>query len=164
MDGSRVRDVMTHLVVTFRPEDKIPEAAKRLLLNRISGAPVVDGGRLVGVVSEADLIRAYVSPDIRSSRFAAPRPLIFLLMRENARSEVDDMTVGQVMTRNAISIGPDESVGEAASLIERQNVRRLPVVDEDGYVIGVLTRTDLVRSMARNNERLYEVSASRSSA
>lgn len=59
---STVEEAMTHLVVTLRPNDKIPDAAKRLLANQIRGAPVVDGGRVVGVISEVDLVRAYAPP------------------------------------------------------------------------------------------------------
>lgn len=57
-----VSDVMTHLVVTLRPDDAIRRAAQRLLSDRIGGAPVVESGKLVGVLSEADLVRAYSSP------------------------------------------------------------------------------------------------------
>jgi CBS domain-containing protein len=151
MNAQRVTDVMTHLVVTLRPDDKIPHAAKLLLSNRISGAPVVEDGRLVGVVSEADLVRAYVPPARRGSLSAAPYPLMLLLVRGSGR-EAHNISVGDVMTTDVVSIGPDASVWEAASLIGRRGVRRLPVVDTDGYVVGVLTRSDLVRCMARRDE------------
>jgi len=152
MNSLRVTDVMTHFVVTHRPEDKIPHAAKRLFSNRISGAPVVENGRLVGVVSEADLVKAYAPPTRRSFPFVAPYPLMLLLLRGPQTREVHNTSVGDVMTKNVVSIGPDASVWEAASLIDRHGVRRLPVVDTEGYVVGVLTRSDLVRCMARGDE------------
>jgi len=152
MDELKVGDVMTHLVVTLRPEESVPLAAQMLVSNRISGAPVVRGGRLVGVVSEADLVRAYAPPIRRGAPFVATHPLLFILLRETPRSEVKGVTVQDVMTSNVISIGPDESVWEAASLIDRHGVRRLPVVDDEGYVIGVVSRSDLVRAMARSQE------------
>jgi CBS domain-containing protein len=151
MNELRVKDVMTHLVVTMRREDKITDAAKRLLSNRISGAPVVEAGLLVGVVSEADLVKAFAPPARRGS-FVAPYPLMFLLLRGIPPHEMAYSTVGDVMTRDVVAIGPDETVWEAASLIDRHGVRRLPVVDPEGYVIGVLARSDLVRCMARSNE------------
>ena len=154
MDDPRVKDVMTHLVVTLRPEDTIPQAAKRLLSNRISGAPVAEGGKVVGVVSEADLVRAFMPPTDRSSPFMAPHPMMFLV-RGSAPREVHNITVADVMTEKVISVRPHESIWEAASLIDRHGVRRLPVLDSDGYVIGVVTRSDLVRGMAR----LHEVAA-----
>ena len=147
MNETRVKDVMTHLVVTFRPGDDITEAARRLTLNRISGGPVVVGGRLVGVVSEADILKAYV-PIRRGSRFLAPHPLQVLLQQVPMR-DVHGATVGAVMTTDVFSTSPDASIFEAASQIDRHGVRRLPVVDEDGYVVGVVTRSDLVRCMAR---------------
>ena len=152
MNALRARDVMTHLVVTFRPEDKILHAAKRLLSNRIGGAPVVDDGGLVGVVSEADLVKAYAPPARRGFPFVAPSPLMLLVLRGAPRREAHNTTVGDVMTRDVVSIGPDASIWEAASLIDRHGVRRLPVVDSEGYVVGVLTRSDLVRCMARGDE------------
>jgi len=96
MNPLRVKDVMTHLVVTFRPEDKIPEAAKQLFSNRISGAPVVENGRLVGVVSEADLVKAYAAPARVGSPFAAPHPFMFLLVRGTPPVQVQHMTIGDV--------------------------------------------------------------------
>jgi CBS domain-containing protein len=149
MRALKVTDVMTHLVLTFRPEDTIYDAAQRLLTNRISGAPVVEGGRLVGVVSEADLVHALAPEHWRAGPMAPAAGLaVFGVPSRDAHIS----TVGEVMSTNTISIGPDESVWDAASLIDRHGVRRLPVVDEEGFVVGVLTRSDLVRAMARANQ------------
>jgi CBS domain-containing protein len=152
ISSQTVSDVMTNLVVTLRAEDKITLAAKRLLSNRISGAPVVQDGRLVGVVSEADLIKAYAPPPRRGFPFVSPHPVTWLLLQGSPPREVDGTVVGDVMTKRVISIGPDASVWAAASLIDHHRVRRLPVVDRDGYVVGVLTRSDLVRCMAGGGE------------
>jgi CBS domain-containing protein len=146
-----VSDVMTHLVLTFRREDTIYDAAQRLLSNRISGAPVVEGGHLVGVVSAADLVHA-LAPQHWEAAPIAPAAGLALLGVPSRDAHIS--TVGEVMATNLVSIGPDESVWEAASLIDRHGVRRLPVVDEEGFVVGVLTRSDLVRAMARGNEEL----------
>ena len=79
MNATRVRDVMTNLVVTMRPDDGVLEAARRLLTNRISGAPVVDDGRLVGIVCEIDLLTAF-SPTVPSKAPFLPRhPMGFFL-------------------------------------------------------------------------------------
>jgi predicted transcriptional regulator len=123
-----VKEVMTHLVVSFRPQEPIEEIARRLLTNRISGAPVVSAGRVVGIVSEADVARA---------------------------TTWADASVHDVMTREVVTIAPDVPVGEAAVLMDRHSVRRLPVVDPDGYLCGVIARADVVRSLAgqwRENE------------
>lgn len=73
MNVLKVTDVMTHLVVTLRPKDTLKHAAQRLLSNRITGAPVVEGGKLVGVVSEADLLHAY-TPRARGRSLVGPLP------------------------------------------------------------------------------------------
>lgn len=147
MKELKVRDAMTNLVVTLRPGDEIPYAARRLLSNRISGAPVIEGGRVVGIVSEVDLVRAYTPPLGRGSLFPTPYPLMFLL-RGSPPRDVSDARVHDVMTEKVVSIGPEQSIFEAAGLIDRHGVRRLPVIDEEGYLIGILARSDLVRCMA----------------
>jgi CBS domain-containing protein len=151
MEKLKVKDAMTHLVVTLRPEETILDAAKRLLSNRISGAPVVVGGRLVGVVSEVDLVKALL-PSSRGDLVAVPSPLMFLLLRGSPPHETRFSFVGDVMTKNVVTIGQDESLLEAASKIDRYGVRRLPVVDQEGFVVGVVARSDLVRCMARSHE------------
>lgn len=146
METKKVRDVMTTLVVTLRPGDPIDGAAKRLLSNRISGAPVVEDGRVVGVVSEVDLLRAFVPPGRRRS--LAAYPPMFLLLRGEPDPEAAPSTVGDVMSRRVVTIGPQDTVRQAATLIDRHGVRRLPVVDEEGYLVGIVARSDLVRCMA----------------
>ena len=122
-----VKDVMTNLVVSFRPQDPIEEVARRLLTNRISGGPVVSAGKVVGVVSEADIAFDH----------------------EPASQRVRTRTaVEEVMTRQVVTVGPDDTVGGAAVLMDRHSVRRLPVVDADGYLCGVIARADVVRALA----------------
>ncbi len=150
MEELMVTDVMTHLVVTVRPQDTITDAAKRLLSNRIGGAPVVEGGRLVGVVSEADLVKAFVPPS-RRGFLPASYPLTFLLLRGTSSPEARYSTVDDVMTKDVVTIGPNAGILEAAFQIDRYGVRRLPVVDARGSVIGILARSDLVRCMARSS-------------
>lgn len=137
MNDLKVTDVMTRLVVALRPQETIQEAARRLLSNRISGAPVVDGARLVGVISEADLVGAFA-------------PLMSLLRGTSPR-DVHNTTVRDVMTTAVISISPGASVWEAAALIDRHGIRRLPVVAAEGVLVGVLARSDLVRAMVRSD-------------
>ena len=122
-----VRDVMTNLVVSFRPQDPIAEVTRRLLNNRISGGPVVSAGKVVGVVSEADIAFG-LGPGPQGVR---------------TRSAVEE-----VMTREVVTVGPDVTVGDAAVLMDRHSVRRLPVVDADGYLCGVIARADVVRALA----------------
>jgi CBS domain-containing protein len=148
MNEIKVSDVMTTLVVAFRPQDGIQEAARLLVANRISGAPVVEEGRLVGIVSEADIVSAYSGPAARGSPFVATDPLMFLLRGRVPRTS-HRHTVDEVMTRQVISISPEARLREAAFLLDRYGVRRLPVVNDKGYLVGVVARADVVSAMAR---------------
>jgi CBS domain-containing protein len=117
---SPVREVMTSRVVTVAADDPVLLAAELMLRDRHTSLPVVEAdGRLVGVISEADILA-----DPYAGR------------RANA-------TVSGVMTRGAISIDVDATVGEARSLVADRGVRNLPVV-ERGVLVGVLSRSDLV--------------------
>jgi CBS domain-containing protein len=147
MKGLMVKDVMTHLVVALGPRDTIEQAGLRLLSNRISGTPVVEEGKLVGIVSETDLIQTYAQAARGTPFSGSPNRLMSLPPGASAK-DVSNTTVGDVMTLDVVSIPPEASVWEAASLMNRRRVRRLPVVDADSYVVGVLTRSDLVRAMA----------------
>jgi CBS domain-containing protein len=149
MNKTRVDDVMTHLVATLRPEDTIEDAGRLLVSNRISGAPVVQDGKLVGLVSEADLVRAFVPPH-GGFPFEAIDPVTFQL-RGNKGRVVPGACVRDVMSGDVVSISKDASVWKAASLLDRYGFRRLPVVDGEGHVIGILARSDLVRAMARSD-------------
>lgn len=147
MTQALVRDVMTHLVVSFRPQDAIEEVARRLLANRISGGPVVSAGRVVGVVSEVDVAQAYSTTADHNGRIRSTDPLLFRLHGAPAPAWAN-AAVEEVMTREAVTIAPDASVGEAAILMDRHSVRRLPVVEDEGYLVGVIARADVVRALA----------------
>lgn len=151
MNNTKVFDVMTHLVVALRPDDTIQEAARLMLNNRISGAPVLEEGRLVGIVSDADLVAAFAPPAGSRAALTAPDPLTFLVRGVAPRSDAR-ITVSDVMTRDVVTLSGTASLWEAASLIERHGVRRLPVIDGEGYLVGIVARADLVRSMARAYE------------
>lgn len=141
-----VKDVMTYLVVTFHPNDSVTEAARRLVRNRISGAPVVEYGKVVGVVSEADLVRACIKSDLLD----APRDVLGTLSgvtQTETRARAADLKVEDVMTREAITVELEATVYEAAELLDRYGVSRVPVV-QDGYLVGIIARADIVRAVA----------------
>ncbi len=151
MNQMKVQDVMTHMVVTLRPTDTIQTAGARFLSNRISGAPVVERGRLVGILSESDLVAAYEPPAPLSPAPVRLDPLLYLLQGRTPRDE-NRTEVGYFMTRDVITVAPDDSIWVAAARIDRYGIRRLPVIDGNGYVVGVLARSDLVRSMVRGDQ------------
>jgi len=138
---SRVRDVMTTTVVTVDRITPYKEIARLLAEHRISGMPVLTMGRHVaGVVSEADLLTARD----RNAGAGARRPR-WLAGRRQHRAFV----ASQLMTSPAITIHPDATLAAAARLINVHHLRRLPVVDPDGKLIGIVSRRDLLSVFLR---------------
>ena len=148
-----VRDVMTRSVVSVPLIAPLKEVARALVENRISGVPVVDvDGTVLGVVSEADLLIKEQGPDeIRHRRLARitgnPR---------TSRQQLDKaeaITAHQAMTSPAITIGSGRPIHEAAAIMTARRVNRLPVVD-NGKLVGIVSRGDLVRAYVRSDEDL----------
>lgn len=151
-----VADIMSRDPVVVHPETPLNEAIKILAERRISGLPVVDQtGKLVGVVSETDLMW-------RETGVTPPAYIMFLdsvIYLENPAKYDRDLhkalgqTVGEVMTKKDIlTIAPDKLIRNAAQLMNERKLHRLIVVDENKTVIGVLTRGDIVRFMAANQD------------
>lgn len=150
MADVKVKDVMTHLVVMLYPKDTLHDAAQRLARNRISGAPVVEGGRVVGVVSESDLIHA-ATRSAKDRDHTSVTDILMVLATARPRPYPNGTTVAEVMSRSVVKISHEASVWQAAALMDRKGVKRLPVVDEDGYLAGVISRADLVKAMAKSD-------------
>ena len=135
---SRVRDVMTTSVVTVDRITPYKEIARLLTEHRISGMPVLTMGRHVaGVVSEGDLIAA-------RARNAGGRWRWL-----TGRKEHQGLVASQLMTSPAITIHPDASLGTAAGLMSAHHLRRLPVVDPEGKLLGIVSRRDLLSVFLR---------------
>lgn len=139
--ASRVSDVMTTDVVTVDRLTTYKDIAHRLTKHQVSGLPVLILGRHVaGVVSEADLIRA------REQAGPARR-------RDGVLHHPHhDLTAEQLMTSPAITVRPDTPVARAARLMNSHHVRRLPVVDADGKLIGIVSRRDLLGLFLRPDD------------
>lgn len=146
-----VADVMTHDPIMVKPDTSLTDAIKTLAEKRISGLLVVDDARkLVGVVSQADLMW-------QESGVTPPAYIMLLdsvIYLENpARYERElhkalGQTVGEVMSRNPVTISPDRPLQEAARLMHDRQVHRLPVLDASGQVVGILTRGDIIQALA----------------
>jgi len=143
----KAADIMVKDVVTTGPEASVQELATLMLERRISGLPVVDGGgRLLGIVSEGDLIRR---PEIDTDRVKLG--WLRLLLSDEARARDFVKSHGrkarEVMTQPAISVATDAPLAEVVRLMARHRIKRLPVVDK-GRLVGLVTRTDLLRAVA----------------
>ncbi|MFP5298355.1 MAG: CBS domain-containing protein, partial [Actinomycetota bacterium] len=134
MYDTKVKDVMTSLVVSLRPDESIHDAASRLARNRISGGPVLKDGKVVGVVSEADLIRA-VMPPVPVDSGSSALDALGLLFRAKPITPGHGKTVGDVMNPAVVTIGSEESIWAAATVMDHRGIKRLPVVDHEGYLL-----------------------------
>ena len=145
----KIKDVMTVDVLTVPTGKTLKETAQILASTGISGLIVVDDDRkVVGVISEADILFKERSPERR--RGGSFAWLFFPDMLEN-EAKLDARTAGEAMSSPAITIGPDRPVGEAAARMLDDAVNRLPVVGEDGELLGIVTRADLVRAFTRSD-------------
>jgi CBS domain-containing protein len=152
MESHSVAEVMTANPLTTTPKTPITDVVQMLSENRISGLPVVDEqGALVGIISETDLLW--------QERGATPPNFLFILdavipLEMPGRfvqelRKVIGSTVAEVMTKNPVTIRPEQTAQEAARLMMQKEVHRLPVVDKDHTLVGIVTRGDIVRAMAR---------------
>lgn len=143
----KARDVMTRQLVYVTPTSDVTEAVRVMLSNHLSGLMVInDAGKLVGVVTEGDFLRRVETGTERHRApwlefLTGPKKLAEDYVRSHGR------TVGEVMSRNVITITEDTPVEDAVAIMEKKKIKRLPVLDGD-KVVGVLRRTDLMRAMA----------------
>jgi CBS domain-containing protein len=144
MGETVVRDVMTAAVVTVVPEDSIREAARRMLGNRIGGMPVVAGRRVVGVVSEGDIIDALTPADDRERG----RTVLDLVMAGREPAPSRPRCVEDIMSKWVVAVPPTATIWEAASTMHRRGIKRLPVTDDEGRLVGIITVADLIRAVA----------------
>lgn len=153
MADVKVQDVMTHLVVMLHPQETVHEAARRLAQNDISGAPVVEDGEVVGIVSESDLIRA-----VMPATDGVPRGSVFDVLAALRRGRPHDhhhaTSVADIMSRVVFDVSPTASIWKAASIMERRGIKRLPVIDDDHRLVGIVSRGDVVRAMAKGDEQI----------
>jgi CBS-domain-containing membrane protein len=138
----QVVDLMTTDVVTVAPDSPLKQAARLMFRHRVSGLPVVDDtDRLVGMITEADFLRLQVEREISAEHgFAGPHPI------------TEAERVSEVMSKGVITVDPEMSLGEAARIMTVQEIKRLPVVDDEGKLLGIISRMDIVALYTRPDE------------
>lgn len=143
----RVEEVMSRKLVTVEPDDSLRRAAELMADNRVSGLPVVTGGRLVGVLTESDFLALTTGQgrrrwtDVLFGRSTSPEPT---------------STVGDLMTPDPVTIAPDRRIRDAARVMLDAGVKRLPVVTESGELLGIISRADVMKSYARSDSEIRE--------
>lgn len=130
----QVVDLMTTDVIKVSPDTPIKQAAQLMFRHRVSGLPVVDdAGRLAGIITEADFLRL----EVARGEAADPAPI---------------ESVGEVMSTGVVTAHPDEALSEAAKVMVVQDIKRLPVVDADDRLVGIISRLDIVAVFTRPDE------------
>jgi len=159
----KVKDFMTKRVIYFKPDDTIFKAAKAFCEKRISGAPIVDSGKnkkVIGVLSESDIVRFMGINVFGEKKFAGDFTyqsltlLFFNILRMskgfiNAKKEVERISkvkIKDIMSKKVIAVSPDATIFDAASKMDMNDINRLPVI-QDGKLVGILARADLLKAM-----------------
>jgi CBS-domain-containing membrane protein len=141
--NSTVRDVMSTHVIAARQGASFKDMAAMLRNQRVSAFPVIDDdNKVIGVVSETDLLT-------KEALEGTVPTTLQSMTRQRVQSQVDGVTAADLMTKPAVTIGPDEPVSHAARLMYNQRVKRLPVISDDGVLIGIVTRSDVLSVYSR---------------
>ena len=144
-----IQEIMTRDVVAVTVATPVSDVARLLWKHKLTGVPVLEGRRVVGVVTEYDLIA-------RQSEWDAPLYVVFLdaFLRVPGSGDEEQLrrilatTAGQLMSAPAITLKPDATVQDAATLMYERRVNPVPVVDDAGELVGIVSRSDIVRLMA----------------
>ena len=150
--GRRVRDVMTQEVVTVDEHASFKDIATLIGERRVSAVPVIDReGRVLGIVSEADLVLKEEFPE------GPAGGRLFQGRRQRMeRAKAAGNTAAELMTAPAVTIGPDASVANAARLLHRHGIKRMPVVDPAGPLLGIVSRADLIKVFLRSDTEIAQ--------
>jgi CBS domain-containing protein len=133
-----VKDVMTSQVVAVRRGASFKELAARLRQYRVSAFPVIDDdGKVIGVVSEADMLAKEALNGDRAGTITA-------MLHRREKEKADAITAGDLMTHPAVTVTPEDAVEHAARLMYTLRVKRLPVVNAGGRLVGIISRTDVL--------------------
>ena len=147
----KVKEIMIRDVISLKPQDNIIDALLKLFRIKISGLPVIDEeGKLVGMLTEKDIL-TYILPSYieKVGRF---------IYEENPKStkkkftELQTARVLQIMRKDVVSTTEEVTLCEVARLMLTQRARRLPVIDKQGQVVGIIARCDVLKALAKEAE------------
>jgi CBS domain-containing protein len=143
----KVRDIMSTKVVTVSPSTTVRDIAGLMVEKHVSGLPVLsDSGTLVGIVSEGDLLRR---PELGTQKHRRRWVSFFSGVDEQARefTKTHALRAGDVMTEQVIHVSEQTPLGDVVGLMEKHNIKRLPVLS-GGKLVGIVSRADLLRALA----------------
>lgn len=151
MDEKLVKDVMTKEVITASKNTSVGELSRILLKNNITGVPVVDeDGVLQGMVTDADIITEDIEPIF--PLFFDPLIVSYAFMEnfEKYKKDIKDylnIKVEEIMTRRVKTVKKDTTVSDTVKILVKDRINRIPVIDENNKVIGIVARADILKSM-----------------
>ncbi len=151
--NSSVKDVMTTTVVAVRETAGYKHIVSAMRRHAVSAFPVLDADdHVIGVISEADLLLKEIGPE----PFTGPAASVLATGRRGERAKAAGLTAAELMTRPAVTIGSDASVADAAKLMYARRVRRLPVVEDDGRLVGIVSRVDVLSVFDRPDSQIRD--------
>jgi len=151
-----IKDVMTPNPATIMLDSKVRDASGILRKNRIGGLPVMEGERVVGIVTETDILSLLETGDLSDDLWLpSPLEIIEVPIREfvnwektkKALSDIGDSPVSDIMSGDVVSVDVDADIEEGAKLMLAEGVARLPVMHND-RLVGIVTRQDIVRGIS----------------
>jgi len=149
---AEVKDVMTNEVVAVRRDASFKEMAARLRPYRVSAFPVIDENRrVIGVVSEADLL---AKEALTGDHAGIPAAITGILHHKDYK-KAEGLNAGDLMTHPAVTVRAEDTVEHAARLMYTLQVKRLPVVDAGGYLVGIVCRADPLTVFDRTDEEIH---------
>ncbi len=151
---TKVQDVMTRDVVTASPEAAFKDLVRLMHERGVSGIPIVHDGRLVGIVTEADLLGAERAAREPRRRRRFLEWFIDRGLLERVERAARDLRARDLMTREVVTVRPQDPVRLAIRTLLDAGVKRLPVVDEEGRLVGIVSRGDLLRPFLRDDEEI----------
>jgi predicted transcriptional regulator len=145
---TQVKDVMTTRVIWVKKDATFREMAVALRENRVSAFPVIDDdGKVVGVVSEADML---------TKEAMADSGVLDGLLHRRDQIKARGVTAGDLMTAPVVTVAPEDTVEHAARLMYDRRVKRLPVTDANGHLVGIVSRADVLAVFDRTDEAIRQ--------
>lgn len=152
----KVKDVMIKDVITCKPDNSVSTVARMFKENHISGIPVVEKSKVVGIISETDILKLFKTPEF-SNELLLPSPFEVieipirnLVRLEETKIAFDNLKirpVKDIMEKTVHSISPDASLEEASARMVKHKVNRLPVI-QNGELVGIVARSDIIRGLS----------------
>ena len=152
----KIKDAMKNDVLILNKEEKITDAAKLFAKNKISGAPVMDENKIVGILTEGDIMKLF---DVHSPNLnlILPSPLDVIEMPIRMKHEYDETVKGikkasltlvkDIMVSPVITIHPNDDIFDAAIIMHNEGIKRVIVLDDEYNLVGIVTRGDIVKAL-----------------